>query len=276
MNITDALRAARKKKPLVQCITNVVTVNDCANIILAAGGTPTMAHIREEAAEAVRAASALVVNLGATEYIDSMVLAGKEANRLGIPVVFDPVACGATEFRRNAGRRLLDEVRFQVIRGNVSEIRALSEGQCSRGCGVDASADDAVTGESLPLVVYTARSLAASTGAVVAVSGAEDVISDGSRTVIVANGCATMARITGSGCMLSSLCGVFAGVLPEDPFRSAVTAFTVMGVAGEAAERARIRKGTGNATFRTDLIDAVFCLTEEQLVKEARYEIYEG
>jgi len=276
MNITDALRAARAKKPLVQCITNVVTVNDCANIILAAGGTPTMAHIREEAAEAVRAASALVTNLGAAEYIDSMVLAGKEANRLGIPVVFDPVACGATEFRRNASRRLLSGVHFQVIRGNVSEIRALAEGQGARGSGVDASAGDAVTAESLPRVVEAARSLALSTGAVVAVSGAEDVITDGRKTVVVKNGCAVMARITGSGCMLSSLCGTFAGALPEDPFRAALTAFTVMGVAGERADQARLRKGTGNATFRTDLIDAVFCMTEEDLLKEARYEIYEG
>ena len=275
MDFGKQLSLVRERAPLVQCITNFVTVNDCANIILAAGGSPSMADDVREAAEAVRGSAALVCNLGAIAAVDAMVSAGKTANELGKPVVLDPVATGNTALRRQESGRLLAGVKFAAIRGNASEIRALARGELT-GSGVDVSGEDAVTDATLPRTVETARLLAKQTGAVVAVSGPIDVVTDGGQTILLRNGCATMARITGSGCMLTSLLGAFCGADPGHPFEAACTAIAAMGVAGDLAEERRLRNGTGNATFRTDLIDAVFNLTEEQLNGRVRYEVYEG
>jgi hydroxyethylthiazole kinase len=268
----QALRHVREKAPLVQCITNFVTVNDCANIILAAGGSPTMAMDAREVEEAVRDVSALVCNMGAIESVDAMILAGKEANQLHIPVILDPVAAGGTQLRRDASRELLENVQFSVIRGNASEIRYLA-GQQTTGSGVDVSVVDAVTEENLPAVVEMTKNLAKKTGGVIAISGVLDVISDGEKTVVLKNGCATMARITGSGCMLTALVGAFCGAC-QDPFWATCSAMAAMGVSGEIAEGKRLRNGTGNATFRTDLIDAVFNLTEGELKERIRYEVF--
>ena len=274
MDFASALRAVRTRAPLVQCITNFVTVNDCANILLAAGASPTMAHDIREVEESVAGVQALVLNMGAIEDADAMVLAGKRANALGIPVVLDPVAAGVTALRREVAARLLREVRIAVIRGNASEIRAMASGEIG-GSGVDVAAVDAVTEDNLPQAVALARSLAHRTGGAVAISGPIDVIADGEHAALLRNGCATMSRITGSGCMVTTLAGAVCGALPSEPFRAACAALAAMGVCGEIAEARRLQNGTGNATFRTDLIDAVFNLTEEQLTKGVRYEVYE-
>ena len=268
------LTAVRQRKPLVQCITNFVTVNDCANIILASGGSPTMASHPLEVEEAVRQVQALVCNLGAIDNVDSMILAGKEANRLGTPVILDPVGAGGTQLRRDAVKRLLEEVHFTAIRGNASEIRYLA-GQQTTGSGVDVSDLDEITEQNLGAAVAMAAELAGRLGSVIAISGKIDVISKGDETCILRNGCATMARITGSGCMLTSLIGAFCGA-DHGPFLAVCSAMAAMGISGELADAKRIRNGTGNATFRNDLIDAVFNLTEEQLKRGVRYELYKG
>ncbi len=275
MELYEYLKRARELAPLVQCITNFVTVNDCANMLLAAGASPTMAMDPREAAEAVSGANGLVCNLGAIEHVDSMVLAGRRANELGVPVVLDPVAAGGTTLRRQQSARLLREVRFAAIRGNASEIRGLAR-QGSGGSGVDAAALDAVTEENLPQSVELMRRLAVELGTVIAVSGVLDVVSDGARTAVLRNGCATMARITGSGCMLTTLMGAFCAAAPETPFDAVCAAMAAMGVAGELAEARRLQNGTGNATFRTDLIDAVFNLTEKDMKERVHYELYQG
>jgi hydroxyethylthiazole kinase len=269
--LESRLQAVREGAPLVQAITNFVTVNDCANIILAIGGSPTMAHHIAEAAEAVEGAQALVLNMGAIEDADAMVLAGRRANQLGKPVVLDPVAAGGTALRREVAQRLLQELKLTVIRGNASEIRALAEGK-NAGSGVDVGAVDAVTEENLSQGVELARELSRKTGAVVALSGVIDIITDGTRAGIIRNGCATMARITGSGCMLTALIGAFCGASPEQPFEAAAAGVAAMGVCGELAEARRLAQGTGTATFRNDLIDAVSNLTAQQLIGGARYE----
>lgn len=272
MEFENALTAVRERKPLVQCITNFVTVNDCANIILASGGSPTMASHPQEVEEAVTGVQALVCNMGAIEKVDSMVLAGKEANRLEKPVILDPVGAGGTRLRRDAVKRLLEEVHFDVIRGNASEIRYLA-GQQSTGSGVDVSDLDEINEENLSAAVSMAADLAEKLNTVIAISGKIDVLSNGKETCILRNGCATMARITGSGCMLTSLIGAFCGAY-EDTFVAACAAMATMGISGEIAEEKRLRNGTGNVTFRNDLIDAVFNLTEEQMKQGVVYEIY--
>lgn len=269
------LQAVREKAPLVQCITNMVTVNDCANVLLAAGASATMAHHPLEVAEAVAGVQALVLNLGAVGDREAMYIAGREANRLGVPVVFDPVAAGFTGLRRETARKLLEEIRFAVIRGNASEILALAEDR-EGGSGVDVAAADTVTESGLPRAAELAQTLSRRTGAVVVLSGAVDVVADGRQALFLRNGSPTMARITGSGCMLSALTGAFCGACPDKPFEAAAAAAASIALAGERAEELRLQKGTGNATFRIDLIDSVFNLTEEQLTQGVRYEIYQG
>ena len=268
------LEKVREHEPLVQCITNFVTVNDCANIILAAGGSPSMSQDIREVEESVCHSDALVCNMGAIDFIESMILAGKKANHLGIPVILDPVGAGGTSLRREASKRLLKEVYFTAIRGNASEIRFLA-GEDSNGSGVDVSSEDKITEQNISDIVDVACTLAKNTGSIIAVSGSIDVITNGKNTVLLRNGCATMARITGSGCMLTSLIGAFCGSNRVDYFSAVCSAMAVMGISGEFAEANRIKNGTGNATFRTDLIDAVFNLTGEELTGGICDEIYE-
>lgn len=273
MDFAAALRAVRETAPLVHLITNFVTVNDCANMVLAGGGSPTMARDPLEVEEVTAACRALVLNLGAIGERESMLLAGKRANGLGLPIVFDPVAVGVSALRRETAGRLLDGLSIAVIRGNASEIRALTQGVAA-GSGVDAAAVDAVTPESLPVVMEMAKTLALRTGAVVALSGAMDVVTDGDKTLVLSNGCPTMSRVTGSGCMLSALTGAFCGALPNRPLLAAAGAMAALGVCGDRAEGRRLQNGTGTATFRTDLIDGVSLLTPDTLQGGVHYALY--
>ena len=273
MKIEKLMQQVKEKEPLVQCITNFVTVNDCANILLSIGATPTMAMDCREVEEAVAKVSALVCNMGAIEHLESMLLAGKEANRLHIPVVLDPVGAGGTTLRQEAASLLIQEVQFAAIRGNASEIKAIA-GIHSRGRGVDAAKEDIISENSLQKDIEIFEELAKRIHAVVAVSGPIDVITNGEQTMLIRNGCPTMARITGSGCMLTTLMGAFCGANEEQIFEAAALAVAVMGIAGELAEEKRIQNKTGNATFRNALIDAIFNITAEQIKEKINYEIF--
>ena len=273
MKIEKLMQQVKEKEPLVQCITNFVTVNDCANILLSIGATPTMAMDCREVEEAVAKVSALVCNMGAIEHLESMLLAGKEANRLHIPVVLDPVGAGGTTLRQEAASLLIQEVQFAAIRGNASEIKAIA-GIHSRGRGVDAAKEDIISENSLQKDIEIFEELAKRIHTVVAVSGPFDVISNGEQTMLIRNGCLTMARITGSGCMLTTLMGAFCGANEEQIFEAAALAVAVMGIAGELAEEKRIQNKTGNATFRNALIDAIFNITAEQIKEKINYEIF--
>lgn len=273
MKIEKLMQQVKEKEPLVQCITNFVTVNDCANILLSIGATPTMAMDCREVEEAVAKVSALVCNMGAIEHLESMLLAGKEANRLHIPVVLDPVGAGGTTLRQEAASLLIQAVQFAAIRGNASEIKAIA-GIHSRGRGVDAAKEDIISENSLQKDIEIFEELAKRIHTVVAVSGPIDVITNGEQTMLIRNGCPTMARITGSGCMLTTLMGAFCGANEEQIFEAAALAVAVMGIAGELAEEKRIQNKTGNATFRNALIDAIFNITAEQIKEKINYEIF--
>jgi len=254
----------REVRPLIHTITNNVTVNDCANIILAAYGAPTMAQDEREVEEITALSQALVLNLGALRAQEAMLLAGKKANALGHPVVMDPVAAGASFLRGETSRRLLHEVQMAVIRGNASEIRALAVGSETTQ-GVEVNAIDKVTEENLDSAVSMVRAFSRRTGAAVVLTGEIDLISDGRRTAVVRGGCEMMSRITGAGCMLTALTAAYCGANPERIFESAVAAAGVMDVCGELAYR-RVREAMeGTASFRTRLIDAVSLLTDDAL-----------
>lgn len=265
------LENIRAKRPLVHCITNFVTVNDCANIILAVGGTPTMTHDIREVEEIISAASALVLNIGTVGNIDAMILAAKRANALGRPVVLDPVAAGASKLRYDSCTEILKQVRLSVIKGNISEIKALATGHCDAR-GVDAGEKDAVTNENFNDVCQMAQQFSKKTGAVIVISGRLDIVADAERVAVVANGCCEMARITGSGCMLASLIGVFVGAQPENIFDAAFKAVAAMGLCGEIARDKIHENREGTGSFRTYLIDAASLLDDECLERGQRVE----
>lgn len=258
----DALRAAC---PLVHHITNYVTVNDCANMTLAAGASPVMADDPQEAADMTAIAQALVLNIGTlnSRTVSSMLAAGAKARERGIPVVLDPVGCGATAFRTETARALLEKVRPGVVRGNVSEIAALY-GEAGGARGVDASAADAAVDAK-----RLAREAALRWGCVVAVTGVEDIVSDGRRTLAVDNGCAAMARITGTGCMCTSVVASFCGADPAHLLEGVAAGLVFMGLCGESAQRAAEGKGPGS--FHTALFDAAGTMSGRQLEKGAKY-----
>ena len=246
--IKAVLENTQNRTPMVHSITNNVTINDCANIVLAAGGTAIMAQDEREVEEITSHAQALVINMGAVRAQEAMLRAAKIAKRNG----------------REMCSRLLSENLVSVIRGNASEVRALAAG-AEQETGVEASALDSVTEDNLQESAAWLRSFSRRTGAVVMLTGAMDVITDGTRTAVVRGGSAYLRRITGAGCMLTSLTGVYCGANPDILLEAAVTASEVMKHCGETAE-ARVRKEMeGTASFRTRLIDAVSLLNADEL-----------
>lgn len=271
--LAQALTRVRGKSPLVHCITNYVTANDCANVLLACGASPIMADDPGEAEEITSLAAGLVLNLGTLDQrkFSAMLLSGKRANALGISVVLDPVGAGASSLRTESALRLLQEVRFSVIRGNMSEIRTLALG-AGHTYGVDAGAADRVTEQSLPEAVAFVKSFSAKTGAIAAVTGGIDLVADGGCALVIRGGHPMMGRITGAGCMLSALTGAFAAANRDDFLTAAAAAVCAMDLCGEKAA-ARVTPPDGSGSFRTYLLDAVYNLTPEELERGANYEL---
>lgn len=249
------LTEIKEKKPLVHHITNYVTVNDCANIVLAIGASPVMADAPEEAEDMASIASALVINIGTlnSSTVKSMLIAGKKANELGIPVVLDPVGVGATPYRRQTALSLIEKIKFAVIRGNTAEIKIL--------CGMEA-ASKGVDSEETPSgdAKVIAKSLAIKLNTVAAVTGATDYVSDGKRVVILNNGHKMLTNVTGTGCMTTSLIGAYLGVT-NDYIDAAAAGIMTMGIAGEKAYEKLPPDDKGSGTFRAKLIDSVYELT---------------
>ncbi len=260
--LVSGLRAA---SPLVHHITNYVTVNDCANITLAVGASPVMADDPAEAADMASMAQSLVINIGTlnARTVESMLKAGRAANRVGIPVILDPVGCGATPLRIETTKQILRDIHVDVIRGNISEIACIA-GLVSHTKGVDASSEDHGTDAAA-----VARSVSEMHHTVTAVSGVVDIVTDGTRTFAVENGCAAMSRITGSGCMETSVLGSFCGAHPAQLFEAVLCGMIYMGLCGEIAEEKAGRIGLG--AFRSALIDAAGNMIAETLFQGAKY-----
>lgn len=263
----------RGKAPLIHNITNYVTVNDCANILLACGGSPIMADSEDEVEDITSICSGLNINIGTLnkDTIPAMFLACRRANELGRPVLLDPVGAGASRLRTETASRLISEVRLAVIRGNVSEIKALCQGGAGAR-GVDADEADQVNAANIEGAVAFAKAFARKTGAVVAITGATDIITDGGRVCCVANGHPMMSRITGTGCMLSAMTAAFVAANLKQPFEAVCAAVIAMGLCGELAH-ARLSGLDGNASYRNYIIDAVYRLTAQRLRDGAKYEM---
>ena len=255
------LASLRENKPLVHQITNYVVMNETANATLALGALPVMAHAREEVEEMVRIAGALVINIGTLSppWVDAMLLAGRTANASGIPVVVDPVGAGATRYRTETAKRLLDAVDVAVLRGNPGEVATLV-GVEAEVRGVESIASGADAAE-------LARSAAKALGVVASVTGAVDHVSDGETVLAVRNGHELLATVTGTGCMSTAITGCFLAAKPAAPLEAAAEALAAFGIAGEdAASEAR-----GPGTFHVALYDALYNLDADTL--ETRAEI---
>ncbi|MBS7008709.1 hydroxyethylthiazole kinase [Anaerostipes sp.] len=265
----NILHNVKKHPSLVHCITNYVTVNDVANMVLASGGSPIMADDKSEVEEITSICTSLVINIGTlnARTVEAMVLAGKRANVLGHPVILDPVGAGASSMRTETVKRLLKEVQFDVIRGNISEIKTVFAGSGAMS-GVDASEADAVTEENLGEVIDMTKRLSAQTGAVIVVTGAVDIVSDERSSFIIRNGDPMMSRITGTGCMLDGVIAGFVGSNQDRVLEAAAAAVCAVGYCGE---KARAKCG-GTSSMRMHLIDAMSRLTAEELERGAKVE----
>lgn len=250
----ELVQKLREKNPLVHNITNVVVTNFTANGLLAIGASPVMAYAKEEVGDMAKLSGALVLNIGtlSTDIIDSMIIAGKAANEKGIPVVLDPVGAGATIFRTDMARKILNEVNVSFLRGNAAEVAHVAGEQWAIK-GVDAGSGGGDT-------VELAQKVAAQCNCTVVITGKTDVIANREGTYSVANGHPILTKVTGTGCLLSSVIGAFAAV-EKDPLKAAVTAVAVYGIAAEKAAGVTSEKGPGS--FQIEFIDQLSSIREE-------------
>lgn len=271
-DLKDALTAVRETVPLVHCITNYVTVNDCANALLACGGSPIMSDEPEDVADITSICGGLVLNIGTLNQhsIEGMRVAGKRAAELEHAIVLDPVGAGASALRTATASELIDTLPITVIRGNMSEVKAVA-GAASSTRGVDVNPDDVVTDENLAESAAFARELAAKLDAIVAITGAIDIVASADRAVAIRNGVALMGKMTGAGCVLSCLVGAYVTTNPASRLEAVVAAIAGEGLAGQIAA-SRMGELDGNGSFRTYLLDAICNMTAEQLAAGALVE----
>lgn len=262
-----------RQTPLVHNITNYVTVNDCANVILACGGSPIMADDEKEVCEITSICDALNINMGtlSERTVSSMFLAGRRANELGHPVTLDPVGAGASAFRTETALNLIREIKFAVIKGNISEIKTLYSGT---GCtkGVDADESDRVGADGLLSAADMAKELGRRTGAVIVITGEIDIVADCKTAYAVYNGHKSMSKVSGTGCMLSALIAAYIAANREDYLQAALAATAAMGISGERAALNAIKNDAGNASLKTYIIDEIYKLTGDSLNEGIRYE----
>ena len=268
--IEGLLANVKEKAPLVHSITNYVTVNDCANALLAVGASPIMADCPQEAAQITKISDALYINIGTpgSESVSAMKKSGAAAKEKKIPVLLDPVGIGASDLRTKTAKEIVSEIKPQIIKGNISEIKTLLNG-CGRTNGVEARKEDCGSEDE---TVEIAKNLAKKTGAVIIITGVYDTVSDGAHTYIIRNGHKLMSRITGAGCMLGAFTSAFAGANPEMLFEASAAAVMSFGICGEIAA-GNMLAGEGSASFKTRLIDAIYNLDEKILKEGQKYEM---
>ena len=277
-NINETLSQIKEKNPLTHCITNSVTINDCANAVLAIGGSPFMAEDAEELEEVVTIADALVINIGklSKEQINSMNVSAKAANETDTPIILDPVGVGVTELRNKTTMDLINNYNMAAIRGNITEIKSIAKlvgviDENNTAKGVDVNIDDIITEENLSANGEIIRELAEKLDTTILASGPIDILSDGKTTIAIDNGDDMMPLITGSGCMLSSIVGTCIG--GSTPLEGSMVAILAMNLAGEKARAKVDEKDEGTGSFRAYLIDYLYKTNAESLINESNIRI---
>lgn len=266
--IGNLLENVRERAPLVHHITNYVTVNDCANITLSIGASPVMADDINEVEAMTSIASSLVINIGTlnSRTVECMIKAGKKANEVGIPVILDPVGAGATPYRTKVAKTIMDNIELAVIRGNLSEIKTLY-GINTKTKGVDSLYDTSIKDE-LEKGKLLAKDFSKRVGSIIAITGAVDIVTDGKMIYTVENGHKIMSKITGTGCMCSSLIGAYLGT-NEDNLLAALSGVVSMGISGELAYES-LKEGEGTGTFKVKLMDNIYNLSKEVIEKRGK------
>lgn len=252
--LNEIRNAVREKRPLIHCITNPISINLCANVILAAGARPIMAEHPAEVKEITETADALMLNLGSITdaRMQSMEISLRAAKEKGIPVVLDAVGTACSTLRREFAARLLEIATPTVMKGNYSEIYALHQA-AYRSAGVDA--DTALTEDD---VREAAGGLARKYHMTVLASAKTDIVTDGARYALIRNGTPQLTTVTGTGCMLGALCGAYLSVCPG--MEASTAACVVLGTCGQMAETPK-----GSGTFMVNLLDALSTAADTQL-----------
>jgi len=269
----NCLENVRRKTPLVHNITNYVTVNDVANALLASGGSPIMSDEPEDVLDITSICGGLNINIGTLHKrsIEAMIISGKKSKELGHIVLLDPVGAGASNLRTETAIKIMEEIKPDVIRGNISEIKTLALGNGTTK-GVDADAADVVTEENLDSMVAFAKAFSKKTGAVIAITGAIDLVADSNKCYIIRNGSPMMSRITGTGCMLSGLAAAYAVANPDNVTEAVAASVCLMGLAGEIGV-SNMKDIEGNSSLRNHIIDAIYHMDADTLNKGAKYEV---
>ena len=276
--IEESLKNIKEKNALTHCITNSVTINDCANAVLAIGGSPFMAEDAEELEEVVTIADVLVINIGklSKDQIEAMKISCETANKTNTPIVLDPVGVGVTKLRNRTTLDLINNYNITAIRGNISEIKAIAKlfgvlDESNTAKGVDVNADDVITEENLKDNGDLICELASKLDTVILASGPIDILTDGETTIAINNGDDMMPLITGSGCMLSSIVGSCIG--GSNPLEGSLVAILAMNIAGEKARAKVEEKDEGTGSFRAYLIDYLYKTNIESLINESNIKI---
>lgn len=267
----EFLENLKLKQPIIHNITNFVSANDCANILLAAGASPIMANEYKEMDDVTRISHGLNINLGTINdsLVPSMLLAGELSNELSHPVVLDLVGIGASSYRFKVCKMLLDKIKFSVIKGNFSEIKTLIlEKNFSNG--VDARSLDQLNEDSILSNLDIIKAYAKNLQSTLVITGPVDLITNGDQSILIDNGHPILASITGSGCMVSALITAFISSNKGKEFQASAAALATFGIAGEIAF-SRLKGLDGSGTFRAYLIDGVYNLTADALNKNSRY-----
>lgn len=276
--IPELLNEVKSKNPLTHCITNFVTVNDCANAVLAIGASPIMSEDIEEVAEVVSIADALVINIGklSHEQVEAMKISSAQANKINTPVILDPVGVGISQLRNKVTLELIENYKLAAIRGNITEIKTIAKltgiiSESNTAKGVDVSESDIITQDNLNENADVISKLAAKLDTVILASGPIDILSDGETTIAIDNGDEMMPNITGSGCMLSSIVGSCIGA--TNPLEGTLLAALLMAIAGEKARSKVDNENVGTGSFRAYLIDYLYKLDGQTLINKSNIEI---
>lgn len=276
--IPELLNEVKSKNPLTHCITNFVTVNDCANAVLAIGASPIMSEDIEEVAEVVSIADALVINIGklSHEQVEAMKISSAQANKINTPVILDPVGVGISQLRNKVTLEIIENYKLAAIRGNITEIKTIAKltgiiSESNTAKGVDVSESDIITQDNLNENAEVISKLAAKLDTVILASGPIDILSDGETTIAIDNGDEMMPNITGSGCMLSSIVGSCIGA--TNPLEGTMLAALLMTIAGEKARSKVDSENVGTGSFRAYLIDYLYKLDGQTLINKSNIEI---
>ncbi|WP_455644870.1 hydroxyethylthiazole kinase [Methanosphaera sp.] len=269
---SEVIEQLRSTCPLTHCITNYVTINDCANAVLAIGGSPSMANEAPEIEEFVEIAGATVINMGTLleDQIEPMRIAAEHTKKTDTPLVIDPVAVGVTKLRNNITQDLIERSSVSVIRGNMSEIKAIGKlfniiTTSSMAKGVDVADSDIISEDNIEENALIVKNIAHKLDTVIAVSGPVDIISDGKVVYTIDNGDAVMSKITGSGCMLTCVIGSFTAV--TNPLKAALIGSLSMAIAGQKARDKMVLNDEGSGSFRTYLIDELYKMNNDTIME---------